>query len=350
MSTVRLLLTTERLRYDRDIRESAPGRIRTCDHPTSAPTRNYGDIFYRPPRADSSGRSTSLMRNELLAMLGLVTETGVETMPREARSDLLPGVFHVASHGLGDRRIFLDDFDRTSFLRLLGCVVYRFRWICSAYCLMSNHYHLIVDTDAERLSRGIQTLHSVHTRRFNSRHRRSGCLFRRHFMSDRIDDDYRFRNALKYIAINPVDAGICTHPGEWPWSSYSATAGTIRSPEFLSVQPVLSLFSQDVRRAQNTYIDFVSGSSPEVEREMKSRYYSSEPVASCRVRERTRPTLSELFDGCDSKDSRNAAIGRAYQVFGYTLAEIGEHVGLSESMVCKISRGVKGLNHNINNS
>ncbi|MBU1670064.1 MAG: transposase [Actinobacteria bacterium] len=271
-------------------------------------------------------------------------------MPREARSDLLPGVFHVAAHGLGDRRIFLDDFDRVSFLRSLGCIVYRFRWICCAYCLMDNHYHLIVDTDAESLSAGIQTLHSVHTHRFNKRHRRCGTLFRRHFMSDRIDHEHRFRNALKYIATNPVDAGICAHPGDWPWSSYCATAGITPAPGFLSVQPVLPLFSTEKREARNTYIDFVSGSSPEVESEMKSRYYSSEPVTTCRVRERRRPTLSELFEGCDSTEARNQAICRANLVFGYKLFEIGEQAGLSESMVCKIVKSVKDLNNILNNS
>jgi len=106
----------------------------------------------------------------------------------------------------------------------------------------------------------------------------------------------------------------------------------------LSVGPVLSLFSRNARRARNTLIDFVSGSSPEVEREMKSRYYASEPVAACRVRERARPTLPELFEACDSKDARDAAIGRAHRAFGYTLAEIGEHVGLSESMVCNVCK------------
>ncbi|MFH1151067.1 MAG: hypothetical protein V1748_11400 [Actinomycetota bacterium] len=257
-------------------------------------------------------------------------------MARPPRSQLLPGVFHVSSHGVGERRVFLDDFDRVSFLRLLGSVVHRFRWICCAYCLLSTHYHLIVDTDPESLSRGLQALHSVYSLRFNDRHKRRGSLFREHCMCDRIDDDYRFRNALKYVARNPVDAGICAHPGEWVWSSYNATAGTIRGREFLSVQPVLSLFSQDVRRARNTYIDFVSGLSPEVECEMKSRYYSSEPVTACRVRERTRPTLSELFDGCDSMESRNHAIGRAYHVFGYTLKEIADHVGLSVSRVSRV--------------
>lgn len=262
-------------------------------------------------------------------------------MSRTARGDLHPGMFHVASHGEGDRNLFLDDKDRASFLGLLGCVVYRFRWICCAYCLLSNHYHLIVDTSAENLSGGMQVLDSVHSRRFNARHRRSGRLIREHFMSDRIDDEYRFLNALKYIARNPVDAGICGHPGEWAWSSYNATAGIIPAPRFLSVQPVLALFSHDDRCARNTYIDFVSGSSPEVEREIKSRYYSSEPVTTGKIRERVCPTLASLLYGCDSLESRNRAISQAYLVFGYTLREIAEYVGL-----CRVGR----LNHNINNS
>lgn len=240
-------------------------------------------------------------------------------MARTARGNLYPGAFHVASHGAGDRSIFLDDFDRVSFLRLLGSVVYRFRWICCAYCLMNNHYHLIVDTSADSLSGGMHVLHGVHARRFNTRHRRSGHLFREHFMSEPIGDDYRFLNVLRYIARNPVDAGICSHPGEWPWSSYSATAGITPAPAFLSIRPVLELFSLEGRRARNTYMDFVSGCSLEVERDVKSRYYSSEPVTTCKIRERLRPALSELFNGCESIESRNRAIREAYLVFGYTL-------------------------------
>jgi len=269
-------------------------------------------------------------------------KSGVKTLTKEARGDLLPGLFHVASHGVGDCSIFLDDYDRMSFLKLLGCVVYRFRWICNAYCLMSNHYHLLVDTSARNLSDGMQLLDGVHTQRFNARHGRRGRLIREHFMSDRIEDDHRFRNALKYIATNPVDAGLCRHPGEWTWSSYSTTAGITCGPGFLSIQPVLALFSPDERRARNTYIDFVSGASPEVEREMKSRYYTREAIGTGRIRECLRPTLAELFKGCESKETRNDAIRRAYMVFGYTLAEIGEHVGLSTASVSRIGR----LRHN----
>lgn len=218
---------------------------------------------------------------------------------------------------------------------LLGCVVYRFRWVCCAYCLMSNHYHLIVDTSAENLSGGMKVLDGVYSQRFNARHRRAGRLIRDRFMSDRIDHDYRFMNTLKYIARNPVDAGIRAHPGEWIWSSYGATAGIIPAPEFLSVRPVLALFSADDRRARNMYIDFISGLSPEVEREVKSRYYTSEPVGTSKTRERQRPTLRSLFESCESKESRNQAIQKAYRVFGYTLKEIAEHIGVSTSTVSR---------------
>ncbi len=267
-------------------------------------------------------------------------------MARTARGALIPGVFHVASHGVGDGGIFLDEYDRVCFLRQLGSVVYRFRWICCSYCLMTNHFHLIVDTSAKDLTGGMHVLNSVYSRRFNARHRRSGRLVREHFMSEHIEDDYRFLNALKYIARNPVEAGICNHPGEWKWSSYNAIAGMIPAPTFLSVKPVLNLISQDERRARNTYVDFVSGCSLEVEREVKSRYYAGRAVTTCKVRERLRPTLAELFDGCDSIEARNRAIGNAFMVFGYTLKEIGEHVGLSQSTISRVGR----LHNKINRS
>lgn len=245
--------------------------------------------------------------------------------------------------------MFLDDIDRKSFLELLGSVVYRYRWVCCAYCLMRNHYHLLVDTSVESLSGGMKLLDGTYSRRFNSRYRRSGQMIRVHFMVERIDNDYRFLNAVKYIARNPLEAGVCCHPGEWSWSSYNATAGILPGPQFLDVGPVLDLFSKNDRTARFAYIDFVSGDSPEAQSEARSRYYSSTPVVTCKIRERSRPTLESLFKGCDSLESRNRAIHQAHRVFGYTLAEIGESVGLSVSMVCKISSGVGRLNHSLNN-
>lgn len=259
-------------------------------------------------------------------------------------------MFHVSAHGRGARHIFLDDRDRASFLRTLGCAVYRFRWICCGYCLMGTHYHLIVDACSENLSAGMQMLNSVHTCGFNARHARTGPLMRVHFMSKRIDDDHRLMNAVKYIARNPVDAKLCEHPGDWEWSSYCATAGIVPVPAFLDAGPVLALFSRDERTARNAFIDFVSGSCPEVEREVRSRYYTRELLATNKVRERQRPTLATLFEVCDSMESRNCAVREAHLLFGYTLKEIGRHLGLSESMISRVcSAGVKDLNDKLNN-
>ena len=157
----------------------------------------------------------------------------------------------------------------------------------------------------------------------------------------RVDEEYRMLNAVKYMALNPVEANLCNHPGEWAWSSYNATAGILPSPPFLSVQPLLDRFSYDTRRARNLYIDFIDGSSPEIEREVKSRYYLQEQVRTIKARPRLRPVLLDIFDGCEPRQSRDHAIGQAYNRWGYTLDEIGEHLGLHLSTVCKIARNYR---------
>ncbi|MBU1672199.1 MAG: transposase [Actinobacteria bacterium] len=256
------------------------------------------------------------------------------------RSDPAQGLYHVFPRGRGGNTVFFDDLDRSMFLGLLECTVYRFRWILCAYCLMGTHYHLLVDTSRQTLSSGVRSLHATYSRRFNQRHEHpgGGRLFPDRLFPARVDEEYRMMNAVKYMALNPVEARLCNHPGEWAWSSYSAIAGILAPPPFLSVQPVLDRFSHDTRRARNLFIDFIDGSSPEVESDVKARYYLQEPVRTIKARRRMRPALSEIFEDCDSRESRDHAIGQAYNRFGYTLDEIGEHLGLHVSTVCKIAK------------
>ncbi|MBU1669929.1 MAG: transposase [Actinobacteria bacterium] len=254
--------------------------------------------------------------------------------------DPAPGLYHVFPRGRGGRTVFFDDLDRSVFLGLLQCTVYRYRWILCAYCLMGTHYHLLVDTSRQTLASGVRSLHSIYSRRFNRRHGYScdGRLFGDRLFPERVDEEYRMMNAVRYVALNPVAAKLCDHPGSWPWSSYSAAAGILPPLPFLSVQPVLDRFSRDTRRARNLFIDFIDGCSPEVETDVKSRYYVQEPVRTIKERKRMRPVLSEIFECCDSRESRDHAIGQAYNRFGYTLDEIGRHLGLHYSTVCKIAR------------
>jgi putative transposase len=143
------------------------------------------------------------------------------------------GIYHVASRGSDRRPIFRSDADRELFLDQLDKTIERYRLPCIAYCLMGNHYHLIVLTPDQRLSKAMQELNGGYSRRFNSIHRRSAHLFRNRFMAQLIDGDAYLLTACRYVAHNPVRAGFCETPREWNWSSYRASAGIAPAPRFL---------------------------------------------------------------------------------------------------------------------
>jgi REP element-mobilizing transposase RayT len=143
------------------------------------------------------------------------------------------GIYHVASRGSDRRPIFRHDPDRELFLDQLEKTLDRYRLPCLAYCLMTNHYHLVVLTPDQRLSKAMQELNGGYSRRFNSIHGRSAHLFRNRFMAQLIDSDSYLLTACRYVAHNPVRAGLCITPPEWKWSSYRASAGIGPTPRFL---------------------------------------------------------------------------------------------------------------------
>jgi len=128
------------------------------------------------------------------------------------------GIFHVGARGAGRIPIFLDDDDRRLFLALFAHVVVRFDWRCYAFCLMGNHYHLIVDARREQLSAGMQVLNGVHAQTFNGRYRRWGHLFGERFWSQAIVTEEQLVSTCAYVVNNPVRAGLCAEPEDWPWS------------------------------------------------------------------------------------------------------------------------------------
>jgi putative transposase len=139
-------------------------------------------------------------------------------MARRPRSQLPDGIYHVASRGSNHGTIFIDDVDRKTFLSLLGKVVAENEWTCHAFCLMTNHYHLIVETTRDRLSRGMHSLNGGYARRFNLRHDRDGHLFRSRYGVYVIEDERHLHDACAYVLANPVRAGLCPTPADWPWS------------------------------------------------------------------------------------------------------------------------------------
>jgi REP-associated tyrosine transposase len=152
--------------------------------------------------------------------------------------------------------IVQDDDDRSTFLTHLGEIVELFGWELTAFCLMTNHYHLVLRTPEPNIAAGMHRLNLIHARAFNTKHGYEGHLFDARYWSGVLEtDDYLFE-ASRYVVLNPVRAGLCQKPGEWPWSSYRQTVGLEPPAEYLSLD-WLDLFDADRRRAQLLVRGFV---------------------------------------------------------------------------------------------
>lgn len=170
-------------------------------------------------------------------------------MSRPLRLELAGGLYHVTSRGDGREAIYLDDGDRECWLAVLAAVCERYRWRCHAYCLMTNHYHLLLCTPEPNLARGMRQLNGVYTQRFNRAHRRVGHVFQGRYQAILVERDSYLLELSRYIVLNPVRAGMVRNPADWAWSSYRATCGLAACPPWLDTDGVLAAFSGQGRRA-----------------------------------------------------------------------------------------------------
>lgn len=141
-----------------------------------------------------------------------------------------PGYYHLTQRGVARELVYLDDADRVAFLRLLRRMIARYGWTLHGYCLMSNHFHLVAELQEPTLARGMQYLTGIYGRRFNERHDRRGHLFQDRYRSAIIESEEHFAQALRYLALNPVRAGLCELPEEWPWGSFAASSDPALQP------------------------------------------------------------------------------------------------------------------------
>ena len=162
-------------------------------------------------------------------------------MPRPPREEVPGGFFHIAARAVDGADVFHEVRDRLSLLALLHVVAQRYGWRCQAYCLMCTHFHLIVQTMKPTLARGMQALCGVYGLRFNKRYERRGHLFGSRYMSVAITSDAHLLEAHRYVARNPVRAGLCSQPGDWRWGSYRAILDLEGAFSFLDVGGVLRL-------------------------------------------------------------------------------------------------------------
>jgi REP element-mobilizing transposase RayT len=182
-------------------------------------------------------------------------------MARKPRVDVAGATHHVAGLAMENDVAFREAADRIEFLARLERVVECYQWNCRAYCLMGTHFHLIVHTPAPNLSRGLQNLCGPYALWFNWKYSRRGHLFARRFVSAHIETDSHLLEAHRYVALNPVRAGLCEAPGSWPWGSYRAIAGLEPAPGFLDVDGVLELFDARPDVARETFRAFVGAAN-----------------------------------------------------------------------------------------
>ena len=170
------------------------------------------------------------------------------------------GTYHVVSRGNRKEAIFLTDGDRELFLELTSRVARKRKWLVHAYCLMPNHYHLLLETPSPDLSAGMQEINGAYGAWFNRLHGLVGHLFQGRFKAFAVESDGHLLHLTRYIARNPVRARLCSAPGDWRWSSFSETIGT-RHRRSLSSENVLGFFGDDPRRAREIFRRFVEESS-----------------------------------------------------------------------------------------
>ncbi len=265
-------------------------------------------------------------------------------------------VYHVTSRGNARQKIYRDHHDREQFLSTLAHVIGRNDWLCHAYCLLDNHYHLLIDTPKANLSLGMRQLNGAYTQSFNRRHRRVGHLFQGRFKAILVQKETHLLELCRYVVLNPVRARMTRQPGQWVWSSYRATAGQVPVPGFLTVEWVLGQFGRRLHQAQSQYRRFVEegrrsaspweslrgqiylGEEKFVVKHQPDRVIQEIPRKHTQAH---RPALRELFLG---KRDLDRAIHRAYDRYGYRMQEIAQHLGVHYSTISRRLRRIEKAN------
>lgn len=273
-------------------------------------------------------------------------------MARPLRLEFPGALYHVTARG--DRRepIYSGDEDRERWLGLLGDVCRRFNWVCHAWCQMTNHYHLVVETPEGNLSRGMRQLNGVYTQSFNRAHGRVGHVFQGRYKAVLVDKDSYLLELARYVVLNPVRAGMVQDVADWPWSSFHATAGEGAAPDWLATDWLRSQFASSRREAIEQYQAFVRagagaqspwedlkaqvflGDEEFVER-MQRQSHNANLEEVPQVQSRPAPEPLAHYTG---DPDRRRGMARAYRSGGYTMKAIAEHFGVHYATVSRAVR------------
>ncbi|WP_428355720.1 transposase [Methyloprofundus sp.] len=282
-------------------------------------------------------------------------------MARPLRIEFPNALYHITSRGDRRENIYDDDTDRTVFLETLAKVVSDYNWLCHSYCLMDNHYHLIIETLDGNLSQGMRQLNGVYTQASNRRHSRTGHLFQGRYKAILVDKDQYFLELARYVVLNPVRVkGLIRNIEDWPWSNYLAFIGHTKVQEWLTSDWVLSQFGRTKKRARENYQRFVLegvGQKLDIWSGLKGQIYLGDDSFVSKMqnkiensrsdwsipKKQKRPIALSLLQIEAQYVDRNVAIVTAYNTGAYSQREIGEHFGLHPSSVGVIVRKARNL-------
>lgn len=271
-------------------------------------------------------------------------------MTRPLRIELAGGVYHVTSRGDRRENIYFCDADRRAWLELLGKVCERFNWMCHAWCQMSNHYHIVVETVEGNLSQGMRQLNGVYTQHINSAYQRVGHVFQGRYKSILVEKESYLLELARYVVLNPVRAGIVDDPQQWSWSSYAAMTGEKQAPPWLQTDWILGQFDRNRGQAVMGYVDFVRAGAgmPSVWERLRGQVYLGSDAFLQRIqalsdktslaeipRTQRRPLAQPLTYYRESIADPNAAMSAAYATGDYTMRQIADAFGVHYSTVSR---------------
>lgn len=274
-------------------------------------------------------------------------------MTRPLRIEYPGALYHVMARGNREGVIFVDTVDRQRWLATLSLVCDRFNITVHAYCQMTTHYHLMMETVEGNLSQAMRQLNAIYAQRFNRRHTLAGHVLQGRYKAILVQKESYLLALSRYIVLNPVRAGMVAEPGDWYWSSYNASAGHIERPMWLNVEWMLGQFGPTPESALQAYQRFVQegkgasnplkatkhqailGDAGFVERH--AQRLKAESLTAV-VKDQRRLAVKSLQEYESTSASRTEAMAKAYFSTAYTMVEIGRYFDVSCQTVSRAVR------------
>lgn len=178
-------------------------------------------------------------------------------MARPLRIEYPGAFYHVIQRGNERKDIFISEQDRIKFYEYLSTLYTRYKVHIHTYCLMNNHYHLILETKNANLTKAMHYLNTSYTVYFNVKRKRSGHLFQGRYKAILVEADAYLHQLSRYIHLNPVRTGLVKDPADYPYSSYKYFISSNKSPDWLNTGFILSLFDSNANKARSLYKKFV---------------------------------------------------------------------------------------------